>query len=156
MGDLKNLILICHEASPCKFNCVASYCSLSVAKWIHLNWGDDGLITLFVKIWRFLRPVLIILINHIFGAFILKHGKFILYCLFLWSVICCNFFVSSRVEFLYWNLSLGPHIKETGWCQRSCIFFFFLLAMLFCVYCFWQFSVILCGWRYKACSFFAF
>ncbi|KAH7651733.1 7SK snRNA methylphosphate capping enzyme protein [Dioscorea alata] len=29
---------------------------LSVAKWIHLNWGDDGLITLFVKIWRFLRP----------------------------------------------------------------------------------------------------
>ncbi|XP_039116084.1 probable RNA methyltransferase At5g51130 isoform X2 [Dioscorea cayenensis subsp. rotundata] len=32
------------------------YENLSVAKWIHLNWGDDGLITLFVKIWRFLRP----------------------------------------------------------------------------------------------------
>lgn len=29
---------------------------LSVSKWIHLNWGDDGLITLFSKIWRLLRP----------------------------------------------------------------------------------------------------
>ncbi|KAK6941484.1 RNA methyltransferase bin3, C-terminal [Dillenia turbinata] len=29
---------------------------LSVTKWIHLNWGDEGLITLFVKIWRLLRP----------------------------------------------------------------------------------------------------
>lgn len=29
---------------------------LSVTKWIHFNWGDDGLITLFVKIWRLLRP----------------------------------------------------------------------------------------------------
>eukprot|EP00262_Sarcandra_glabra_P008627 TRINITY_DN22211_c0_g1_i1.p1 TRINITY_DN22211_c0_g1~~TRINITY_DN22211_c0_g1_i1.p1 ORF type:complete len:281 (-),score=49.92 TRINITY_DN22211_c0_g1_i1:70-912(-) len=28
---------------------------LSITKWIHLNWGDNGLITLFVKIWRLLR-----------------------------------------------------------------------------------------------------
>ncbi|XP_037469603.1 probable RNA methyltransferase At5g51130 [Triticum dicoccoides] len=29
---------------------------LSVTKWIHLNWGDDGITTLFVKIWSLLRP----------------------------------------------------------------------------------------------------
>ncbi|KMZ73526.1 putative RNA methyltransferase [Zostera marina] len=29
---------------------------LSVSKWIHLNWGDDGLITFFVKVWQILRP----------------------------------------------------------------------------------------------------
>ncbi|KAL5174520.1 putative RNA methyltransferase [Glycine soja] len=29
---------------------------LSVSKWIHLNWGDDGLITLFAEVWKLLRP----------------------------------------------------------------------------------------------------
>ncbi|AET05230.1 putative RNA methyltransferase bin3, bin3-type S-adenosyl-L-methionine binding protein [Medicago truncatula] len=29
---------------------------LSVSKWIHLNWGDDGLITLFAETWKLLRP----------------------------------------------------------------------------------------------------
>ncbi|KAK7251546.1 hypothetical protein RIF29_34839 [Crotalaria pallida] len=29
---------------------------LSVSKWIHLNWGDDGLITLFAEVWNLLRP----------------------------------------------------------------------------------------------------
>nr|XP_043629660.1 probable RNA methyltransferase At5g51130 [Erigeron canadensis] len=29
---------------------------LSVSKWIHLNWGDEGLTTLFAKVWRFLQP----------------------------------------------------------------------------------------------------
>ncbi|KAL6984762.1 hypothetical protein U1Q18_018144, partial [Sarracenia purpurea var. burkii] len=29
---------------------------LSVTKWIHLNWGDDGLIMLFAKIWKLLQP----------------------------------------------------------------------------------------------------
>ncbi|KAI3880468.1 hypothetical protein MKX03_031019 [Papaver bracteatum] len=28
----------------------------SVTKWIHLNWGDEGLITSFRNIWRLLRP----------------------------------------------------------------------------------------------------
>jgi hypothetical protein len=38
------------------------HCSLSVTKWVHLNWGDDGLITLFSKIWGLLLPVIVIYI----------------------------------------------------------------------------------------------
>uniref|UniRef100_A0A453RPT0 RNA methyltransferase n=1 Tax=Aegilops tauschii subsp. strangulata TaxID=200361 RepID=A0A453RPT0_AEGTS len=37
-------------------NSMTPSCGLSVTKWIHLNWGDDGIITLFVKIWSLLRP----------------------------------------------------------------------------------------------------
>ncbi|XP_056692969.1 probable RNA methyltransferase At5g51130 isoform X2 [Spinacia oleracea] len=29
---------------------------LSVTKWVHLNWGDEGLISLFAKFWRLLNP----------------------------------------------------------------------------------------------------
>ncbi|XP_076905426.1 putative RNA methyltransferase At5g51130 [Bidens hawaiensis] len=29
---------------------------LSVTKWIHLNWGDEGLIILFSKVWQLLKP----------------------------------------------------------------------------------------------------
>ncbi|KAJ0986069.1 hypothetical protein J5N97_004425 [Dioscorea zingiberensis] len=36
--------------------CYEKYDTILWYKWIHLNWGDDGLITLFVKIWKLLRP----------------------------------------------------------------------------------------------------
>ncbi|XP_031385991.1 probable RNA methyltransferase At5g51130 [Punica granatum] len=29
---------------------------LSVTKWVHLNWGDEGLISLFSKVWQLLQP----------------------------------------------------------------------------------------------------
>jgi len=36
---------------------------LSVTKWVHLNWGDEGLICLFAKIWQILRPGGILLLE---------------------------------------------------------------------------------------------
>ncbi|KAI3495840.1 hypothetical protein L1887_38186 [Cichorium endivia] len=30
--------------------------SLSVTKWVHLNWGDESLIALFSKVWKLLQP----------------------------------------------------------------------------------------------------
>lgn len=35
----------------------AGWCSLSVSKWIHINWGDKGLRQLFDKVFRVLAPV---------------------------------------------------------------------------------------------------
>jgi SAM-dependent methyltransferase len=36
---------------------------LSVTKWVHLNWGDEGLICLFAKIWQIMRPGGILLLE---------------------------------------------------------------------------------------------
>ncbi|KAL5981381.1 hypothetical protein ACLOJK_015436 [Asimina triloba] len=46
---------IVQNLNPCREKYDTILC-LSVTKWIHLNWGDEGLIDLFVKIWRLLRP----------------------------------------------------------------------------------------------------
>ncbi|XP_019052380.1 PREDICTED: probable RNA methyltransferase At5g51130 isoform X2 [Nelumbo nucifera] len=48
----ENIIKRCHGHSE-EYDTILC---LSVTKWIHLNWGDEGLITLFSEIWRLLRP----------------------------------------------------------------------------------------------------
>ncbi|THG21479.1 hypothetical protein TEA_021197 [Camellia sinensis var. sinensis] len=42
---------------PPEDKCYHTILCLSVTKWIHLNWGDDGLILLFAKIWKLLQPM---------------------------------------------------------------------------------------------------
>ncbi|KAJ6823129.1 putative RNA methyltransferase At5g51130 [Iris pallida] len=66
---------------------------LSVSKWIHLNWGDDGLITLFVKIWRLLRPG---------GIFVLEPQP--------WSSYNRNRQVSKTATLNFNNIILRPHV----------------------------------------------
>ncbi|XP_042520778.1 probable RNA methyltransferase At5g51130 [Macadamia integrifolia] len=64
---------------------------LSVTKWVHLNWGDDGLITLFAKIWRLLRPG---------GVLILEAQN--------WKSYKSNYQVSEIATFNYQNVLFPP------------------------------------------------
>ncbi|OVA16126.1 Bicoid-interacting 3 [Macleaya cordata] len=64
---------------------------LSVSKWIHLNWGDDGLITLFVNIWRLLRPG---------GVLVLEPQP--------WKSYQKNYLVSETATFNYHNILFHP------------------------------------------------
>lgn len=64
---------------------------LSVSKWIHLNWGDEGLITLFSKVWRLLQPG---------GVFILEPQP--------WKSYVSNRQVSEVATTNYKNLEIFP------------------------------------------------
>ncbi|XP_006833420.2 probable RNA methyltransferase At5g51130 isoform X1 [Amborella trichopoda] len=46
---------VLEKLQPCSPEYDTILC-LSVTKWIHLNWGDSGLIALFAKMWHLLRP----------------------------------------------------------------------------------------------------
>ncbi|PSS20853.1 RNA methyltransferase [Actinidia chinensis var. chinensis] len=64
---------------------------LSVTKWIHLNWGDDGLILLFAKIWKLLQPG---------GIFILEPQP--------WDSYYKNRLVSEMAKTNYHNIKIFP------------------------------------------------
>lgn len=64
---------------------------LSVTKWIHLNWGDDGLITLFSKVWRILQPG---------GIFVLEPQP--------WDSYYKNRLVSETTAMNYRSIKLHP------------------------------------------------
>ncbi|CAI9100403.1 OLC1v1037398C1 [Oldenlandia corymbosa var. corymbosa] len=64
---------------------------LSVTKWIHLNWGDDGLITLFSKVWKLLQPG---------GVFIVEPQP--------WTSYSKNRLVSEAATENYQNIEIGP------------------------------------------------
>ncbi|XP_043706422.1 probable RNA methyltransferase At5g51130 isoform X3 [Telopea speciosissima] len=69
---------------------------LSVTKWVHLNWGDDGLITLFTKIWRLLRPG---------GILVLEAQN--------WKSYKSNHQVSEIATFNFHNVLIPPsHFQE--------------------------------------------
>lgn len=55
---------------PCDVTSYHVILCLSVTKWIHLNWGDDGIIKLFSKVWKLLEPG---------GVFILEPQPWISY-----------------------------------------------------------------------------
>ncbi|KAI3443743.1 hypothetical protein Pfo_000408 [Paulownia fortunei] len=64
---------------------------LSVTKWVHLNWGDDGLITLFWRVWTLLQPG---------GVFILEPQP--------WSSYYNNRLVSEMAAANYKNIKIPP------------------------------------------------
>ncbi|KAK4415552.1 putative RNA methyltransferase [Sesamum alatum] len=64
---------------------------LSVTKWVHLNWGDDGLITLFWRVWMLLQPG---------GIFIVEPQP--------WSSYYNNRFVSETAAANYKNIQIPP------------------------------------------------
>ncbi|RZC44359.1 hypothetical protein C5167_037311 [Papaver somniferum] len=63
----------------------------SVTKWIHLNWGDEGLITLFRNIWRLLRPG---------GILVLEPQP--------WKSYKSNYLVSETATLNYHNIVFHP------------------------------------------------
>ncbi|XP_065849179.1 probable RNA methyltransferase At5g51130 [Euphorbia lathyris] len=69
---------------------------MSVTKWIHLNWGDEGLITTFSKIWRLLRPG---------GILVLEPQP--------WKSYESNRLVSETITMNYRNIIFRPeHFEE--------------------------------------------
>ncbi|KAL3369060.1 hypothetical protein AABB24_009720 [Solanum stoloniferum] len=64
---------------------------LSVSKWVQLNWGDEGLITLFSKVWRLLSPG---------GIFILEPQP--------WSSYYSNRLVSETTRINYQEIKIHP------------------------------------------------
>ncbi|CAH9141069.1 unnamed protein product [Cuscuta epithymum] len=64
---------------------------LSVSKWVHLNWGDEGLISLFAKAWKILKPG---------GLFILEPQP--------WSSYYNNRQVSEASRANYHNIKILP------------------------------------------------
>lgn len=64
---------------------------LSVSKWVQLNWGDEGLISLFAKAWKYLRPG---------GVFILEPQP--------WKSYSNNRHVSEAARDNYQNIKIYP------------------------------------------------
>ncbi|GER35362.1 S-adenosyl-L-methionine-dependentmethyltransferases superfamily protein [Striga asiatica] len=76
---------------PPENKCFHAIFCLSVSKWIHLNWGDEGLITLFWRVWKLLLPG---------GIFILEPQP--------WSSYYNNRLVSETAATNYKNIQFSP------------------------------------------------
>lgn len=84
------------------------HCSLSVTKWVHLNWGDEGLITLFSKVWRLLLPVMVVYIVLSMIIFILS-----LNCcgVWLWIVLVLS---AANLFYEIWPSRCYSFLKQGG------------------------------------------